>query len=342
MFDPYHKWLGIPPKYQPPNHYRLLGLDPFESDAEVIDTAANRQMAYLQQRATGEHAAQSQKLLNEISAARLCLLNAEKKAEYDAQLKGNLSETGVMPDTATPTDVEVTQAAARTPTTHDGTQRRNVLNGSPKALEPWHYAVAIGAAFLVLFGGWAVFFRDDNTVSIDENMGEETAAISAQVAGSGQTTETPPTTDETAEESADRDTEETVSPDTPDAEVVKPAIYNVTIEPSWARMEVKDGKGVVSGSGRERTIAIQNPVRNWSVQFVVSCDGYVATERWLWPSSGTESTVTISLKKEPSSAPRGAVESGNVALASNGTTVTGPYRDPASGGPDSLHDWGSF
>lgn len=23
-FDPYHKWLGIPPKDQPPNHYRLL------------------------------------------------------------------------------------------------------------------------------------------------------------------------------------------------------------------------------------------------------------------------------------------------------------------------------
>ena len=35
-FDPYHKWLGIPPKDQPPNHYRLLGLSLFESDPEVI------------------------------------------------------------------------------------------------------------------------------------------------------------------------------------------------------------------------------------------------------------------------------------------------------------------
>ena len=33
-FDPDHKWLGIPPKDQPPNHYRLLGLDLFESDQE--------------------------------------------------------------------------------------------------------------------------------------------------------------------------------------------------------------------------------------------------------------------------------------------------------------------
>ena len=25
-FDPYHKWLGIPPEDQPPHHYRLLGV----------------------------------------------------------------------------------------------------------------------------------------------------------------------------------------------------------------------------------------------------------------------------------------------------------------------------
>ena len=39
-FDPYHKWLGIPPEEQPPNHYRLLGLPPFEADLDVIDAAA--------------------------------------------------------------------------------------------------------------------------------------------------------------------------------------------------------------------------------------------------------------------------------------------------------------
>jgi outer membrane biosynthesis protein TonB len=87
MFDPYHKWLGIPPVDQPPNHYRLLALNLFESDTEVIDAAANRQMAYLQQRAIGNHAACSQKLLNEVAAARLCLLNPQKKTEYDAGLK---------------------------------------------------------------------------------------------------------------------------------------------------------------------------------------------------------------------------------------------------------------
>jgi hypothetical protein len=87
MFDAYHKWLGIPPKDQPPNHYRLLGIDLFESDPDVIDAAANRQMVFLQGCATGPHLALSQKLLNEVAAARLCLLNPAKKAAYDEKLK---------------------------------------------------------------------------------------------------------------------------------------------------------------------------------------------------------------------------------------------------------------
>src|SRR5919198_1145509 len=90
-FDPYYKWLGIPPKDQPPHHYRLLGLDMFESDAEVIDRAANRLMEYVQSLADGPHLAESQALLNEISAARLCLLDAEKKASYDENLKAQQS-----------------------------------------------------------------------------------------------------------------------------------------------------------------------------------------------------------------------------------------------------------
>jgi hypothetical protein len=32
-FDPYHHWLGIPPKHQPPDYYRLLALERFEAAA---------------------------------------------------------------------------------------------------------------------------------------------------------------------------------------------------------------------------------------------------------------------------------------------------------------------
>ena len=47
-FDPYYAWLGIPPKAQPPNHYRLLGVELFETNLDVIESAAFRQMGQLQ------------------------------------------------------------------------------------------------------------------------------------------------------------------------------------------------------------------------------------------------------------------------------------------------------
>ena len=86
-FDPYHRWLSIPPEDQPPNYYRLLGLDRFESEADVIETAADRQMAYVRSFRTGEHAEEAQKILNEIAAAKLVLLRATEKAAYDKQLR---------------------------------------------------------------------------------------------------------------------------------------------------------------------------------------------------------------------------------------------------------------
>ncbi len=89
-FDPYRKWLGIPPKDQPPNHYRLLGIELFESDPDVISNAADARMAHIRTFQTGPYSEWSQKLLNEIAAAKLCLLNPEKKAEYDARLRAQL------------------------------------------------------------------------------------------------------------------------------------------------------------------------------------------------------------------------------------------------------------
>jgi formylglycine-generating enzyme required for sulfatase activity len=86
-FDPYHRWLGIPPEDQPPNHYRLLGLNPSESDREVIRDAADRQMAHVRTYQLGPHSALSQRVLNELGAAAACLLDPQKKAAYDATLR---------------------------------------------------------------------------------------------------------------------------------------------------------------------------------------------------------------------------------------------------------------
>jgi hypothetical protein len=87
----YYRWLGIPVREQPPNHYRLLGLALFEHDPDVIESAADRQMAHIRSQASGPHAAESQQILNEIAAAKVCLLNEKRKAEYDAQLRSKLA-----------------------------------------------------------------------------------------------------------------------------------------------------------------------------------------------------------------------------------------------------------
>jgi formylglycine-generating enzyme required for sulfatase activity len=89
-FDPYYKWLGISADDQPANHYRLLGVDQFESDADVIESAAQRQIAHVRTFALGNYAEASQALLNELSTARVTLLNPNRKKEYDKRLKAEL------------------------------------------------------------------------------------------------------------------------------------------------------------------------------------------------------------------------------------------------------------
>lgn len=86
-FDPYRKWLGIPEQERPPNHYRLLGIELFESDTDVISNAADGRMAQLKNYQAGKYSAYSQRLLNEIATAKVCLLHPSRKIEYDRQLK---------------------------------------------------------------------------------------------------------------------------------------------------------------------------------------------------------------------------------------------------------------
>jgi hypothetical protein len=87
QFDPYHKWLGIPPKDQPPNHYRLLGIQTFEDDPDTIANAADQRMAHVRSFQSGKYSAISQRLLNELAAARVALLKPDRKSAYDAALR---------------------------------------------------------------------------------------------------------------------------------------------------------------------------------------------------------------------------------------------------------------
>lgn len=94
-FDPYLKWLGIREISRPINHYRLLGLDLFEDDVDVIAMAADRQMSHIRTYQGGPNGDLSQQILNELARARRCLLVAEKKQEYDEDLR--LAQSAAMP-----------------------------------------------------------------------------------------------------------------------------------------------------------------------------------------------------------------------------------------------------
>jgi hypothetical protein len=89
-FDPYFEWLSIRDDEKPPNHYRLLGTDLFEDNVSVVANAADRQMAHVRRFQGGKHSEVSQKLLNELAAAKICLLNPAKKQQYDERLRKKL------------------------------------------------------------------------------------------------------------------------------------------------------------------------------------------------------------------------------------------------------------
>ncbi|MEM7313722.1 MAG: hypothetical protein AAF497_11285, partial [Planctomycetota bacterium] len=86
-FDPYLKWLGIRDSTRPVSHYRLLGIEDYESDVDVISLAADRQMGHVRRFQNSEHSADSQRILNEIAAAKVSLLDDVSRHEYDRQLR---------------------------------------------------------------------------------------------------------------------------------------------------------------------------------------------------------------------------------------------------------------
>ena len=101
-FDPYYIWLGIPSREQPPNHYRLLGVEPFESNPNVIQDAATERMNYLQVFTQGRQADLGRRLCQETVAAKECLLSPRRKAAYDSQLRMDLSQGAGRPHSTLP------------------------------------------------------------------------------------------------------------------------------------------------------------------------------------------------------------------------------------------------
>jgi hypothetical protein len=165
MFDPYRTWLGILPEYQPPSHYRLLGVSLGENDPKVIHDAARRRVAHLRQFQVGVNANAATKLINEVARARAILLDPKKRKEYDASLglaalgDGDALGWDVLGDA----DQRVLAQAPKKPSEVFGLAeektnplvrvRRHGL-AAPAVVIPWP-VWAFGAGSLVLIGGLA-------------------------------------------------------------------------------------------------------------------------------------------------------------------------------------------
>ena len=124
-FDPYHEWLGIPKTEQPANHYRLLGVPLFETNADVISNASDRQMSFVRSCALGPRSHFSQQLLNQISEATSCLLTPDTKTLYDQKLARTSASANGAPS------LEPGDAAGRRSKTTAGRSRNGMSSGMP-------------------------------------------------------------------------------------------------------------------------------------------------------------------------------------------------------------------
>lgn len=78
-------WLGLPPGMWPPDHYRLLGLEAGEDDAELIEQRVHERLDTVR-RYQMMHPEQATEAMNRLAQAFVCLTEASAKKSYDAEL----------------------------------------------------------------------------------------------------------------------------------------------------------------------------------------------------------------------------------------------------------------
>lgn len=85
VFNPYYAFLGLDEEVTSPGFYQILRLRETECDAAKINAAADKATARARACRPGANAVEWSRLLDEIQAARTCLLDPAQRAAYDQQ-----------------------------------------------------------------------------------------------------------------------------------------------------------------------------------------------------------------------------------------------------------------
>ncbi len=103
------EWLGLPAESWPPDHYRLLGLEPGESDPELIEQRVHQRLDSVRHYQM-THPELATEAMNRLAQAYVCLTDSASKQPYDAALLG-----GAAPAAAMTAVAEVRKAPSNTP-----------------------------------------------------------------------------------------------------------------------------------------------------------------------------------------------------------------------------------
>jgi hypothetical protein len=113
-FNPYHAWLGLDRSIRQPDYFQLLGISREQRDVQQIAAAAQRAATRVRGFRPGNRSVQWAALLDEIAAARACLSDPARRADYERRLAspGGLppkafhrpAPRGVAPGTPAPAD----------------------------------------------------------------------------------------------------------------------------------------------------------------------------------------------------------------------------------------------
>jgi hypothetical protein len=255
-FDPYRRWLGVPPGRRPPTHYQLLGISPEEEDLEVIHAAALRQSAYVRNFQSGPHADLAARVLSELAEARAALTDPARRKEYDRRLaRRDADQARARPPAPRPEPGPPSASEAVRPTA-----TRRPASVARRRLPA---AVAVGFMLLAAVGGGVAALRMLG--------GDRHPSVQSDPAG----VERPPAVP--GPRPARRDATE----------------LPFAVRPADATVTVVSGRATVAGEGASRRLVLpeQTPQAGEELTIRAEAKGYESVTRTLFLGGGPPRAV---------------------------------------------------